>query len=113
MVTFQKKAIAVGVAALLTLGSTNLHAAEGAAGGEGAADGEGAAGAGGAAGGISVAAAVTLGVVGLGLIAVAADDDGTTTPIRPVIDPPVVTPTTTSTTTTSTTTTTATSTTGT
>ena len=107
MVTFQKKAIAVGVAALLTLGSTNLHAAEGAAGGEGAA------GAGGAAGGISVAAAVTLGVVGLGLIAVAADDDGTTTPIRPVIDPPVVPPTATSTTTTSTTTTTATSTTGT
>ena len=37
MVTFQKKAIAVGVAALLTLGSTNLYAAEGAAGGEGAA----------------------------------------------------------------------------
>ena len=111
MVTFQKKAIAVGVAALLTLGSTNLHAADGAAGGEGAA------GAGGAAGGISVASAVTLGVVGLGLIAVAADDDGTTTPIRPVIDPPITPPGTTSTTsttaTTSTTTTTATTTTGT
>ena len=101
MVTFQKKAIAVGVAALLTLGSTNLYAAEGAAGGEGASGGEGA---GGAAGGISVGAAVTLGIVGLGLIAVAADDDRTI-PIRPIIDPPIVPPTTTTTTTTATTTT--------
>ena len=107
MVTFQKKAIAIGVVGLLTLGSTNLHAAEGASGGAEAA------GAWSAAGGISVWAAVTLGIVGLGLIAVAADDDGTTTPIRPIIDPPIVPPVTTSTTTTSTTTTTATSTTGT
>ena len=100
MVTFQKKAIAVGVAALLTLGSTNLYAAEGAAG------------AGGAAGGISVAAAVTLGIVGLGLIAVAADDDGTTTPTRLMIEPAAPL-TTTSTATTATTSTTTTSTTGT
>ena len=110
MVTLQKKAIAVGVAGLLTLGSTNLHAAEGASGGAEAA------GAGSAAGGISVAAAVSLGVVGLGLIAVAVDDNDSTTPERPPFTPPV-TPTTTATTTTTgttnTTTTTTTTTTGT
>ena len=50
IVTFQKRAIAVGVAASLTMGSTNLYAAEGAAG------------AGGVAGGIAVGAAVTLGI---------------------------------------------------
>ena len=111
MVTFQKKAIAVGVAGLLTLGSTNLHAAEGASGGAEAA------GAGSAAGGISVAAAVSLGVVGLGLIAVAVDDNDSTTPERPPftlpVTPTTTTPTTTTTGTTSTTTTTTTTTTGT
>ena len=86
-VTFQKKAIAVCVAAVLALVSSNLYAAEGAAGG------------------ITVGAAVTLSIVGLGLIAVAADDDG--------IDPPTVGLITTSTTTSSKTITTATSTTGT
>jgi len=96
--TFQKKAIAVGVAALLTLGSTNLHAAEGAS------EAGGAAGAGGALGGISVAAADALGVVRVGLIVLAAEDDGTTTPARPVIEPPAP-PTTTSTATTATSTT--------
>ena len=88
MVTFQKKAIAIGVAGLLTLGSTNLHAAKGASGGAEAA------GAWSAAGGISVAAAVSLGVVGLGLIAVALDDNDSTTPERAPFTPPV-TPTTT------------------
>ena len=111
MVTFQKKAIAVGVAGLLTLGSINLHAAEGASGGAEAA------GAGSAAGGISVAAAVSLVVVGLGLIAVAVavDDNDSTTPERPLFTPPVTptttTPTTTATTGTTNTTTTATTTT--
>ena len=50
MVTSQKKAITVGVAALLILGSTNLHAAEGALASGGASV------AGGALGGISFAA---------------------------------------------------------
>ena len=58
MVTFQKKAITVGVAALLILGPTNLHAAEGASASGCASGAGGAAGAGGALGGISVAAAV-------------------------------------------------------
>ena len=102
--TFQKKAIAVGVAALLTPGSTNLHAAEGASASGGASEAGGAAGAGGALGGISVAAADASGVVGVGLIVVAAEDDGTTTPARPVIEPPAP-PTTTSTATTATSTT--------
>ena len=111
MVTSQKKAIAIGVVGLLTLGSTNLHAAEGASGGAEAA------GAWSAAGGISVAAAVSLGVVGLGLIAVALDDNDSTTPERATFTPPVTpttkTPTTTTTTGTMNTTTTTTTTTGT
>ena len=57
------------------------------------------AGAGGAAGGLFVATAVTLGVVGLGLIVVAADgDSGSTTFVRPSVNPPSP-PTTTTTTT--------------
>ena len=83
MVAFQKKAIAISVVGLLTLGSTNLHAAKGASGGAEAA------GAWSAAGGISVAAAVSLGVVGLGLIAVALDDNDSTTPERAPFTPPV------------------------
>ena len=48
IVTFQKKAIALGVAASLAMGPTNLYAAEGAEG------------AGGAAGGITIGAADSL-----------------------------------------------------
>lgn len=97
MATFQKKVITGVAAALLTLGSTGLYAAEGDSDDRRAARVED--GAGGAAGGISMATAVTLGVVGLGLIVVAADgDSGSTTSVRPPVNPPSP-PTTTTTTT--------------
>ena len=98
MATFQKKVFTGLAAALLTLGSTGLNAAEGAP--ESGAGGG--ARAGGAAGALSVATAVTLGVVGLGLIVVAGDgDSGSTTFVRPPVNPPSS-PTTTTTTTTTT-----------
>ena len=80
MATFWKKVFISAAAALFTGGSTGLKAAEGAGpSGAGAGAGTGAV-AGGSAGSISMVTAVSVGVTGLGFMAVAADGDsgGTT-----------------------------------
>ena len=100
MATFRKKVFIGAAAALFIPGSTGLNLAEGAApNGAGARAGIGA-GVGGSAGSISMATAVSLGVMGLGFIALAADgDSGGTTSIRPPVNPPGPTTTTRTTTT--------------
>ena len=104
MATFQKMVFTGVAGALLTLSSAGLNAAEGDSDDRRVARAEdgagGGAGAGGAVGGISMASAITLGVVGLGLIVVAEDgDSGGPTSTRPPLNPPAPTTTTTTTTT--------------
>ena len=88
MATFWKKVFISAAAALFTGGSTGLKAAEGAGpSGAGAGAGTGAV-AGGSAGSISMVTAVSVGVTGLGFMAVAADgDSGGTTSVPPPVNP--------------------------
>ena len=98
MATFRKKVFIVAAAALFTGGSTGLNAAEVAGpSGAGAGAGTGAV-VGGSAGRISMVTAVSLGVMGLGFIAVAADGgSGGTASLCPPVNPSGPTITTTST----------------
>ena len=93
MIDFLKKYGSVG---LLLVSSAGVYAAE-----EGSSGGSGAE-AGGAAGGISVGAAVALGVLGIGLVAVAVDDDDDDARAE-TVSPPTTTATTTTATTATTT----------
>ena len=88
MATFWKKVFISAAAALFTGGSTGLNAAEVAGpSGAGAGAGTGAV-VGGSAGRISMVTAVSVGVTGLGFMAVAADgDSGGTTSVPPPVNP--------------------------
>lgn len=87
MATFWKKVFISAAAALFTGGSTGLKAAEG-AGPSGAGAGAGTGVAGGSAGSVSMVTAVSVGVTGLGFMAVAADgDSGGTTSVPPPVNP--------------------------